>query len=456
MRRRRVLYLSFDGILAGLGYSQIVRVVRGLAGRGVPYAVVSMEAAAELADRARVAAVRAELAEVDVPWTALAYDHAGTPRAAARNLGAAMAAVLRLAAAGEVDLVHARAYHPAFIAYLVNRATGIPYLFDARSYWIDERATEGRWFRRPAVYRAAKRLEAALYRRARAVVTLTELQAADLRAGVLAGAPELPIATITTCADFDAFTLPERPRAGAAALPDEVRARLDGRKVVGLVGSLNASYRIEETGRLARLIADEAPDAHLLVLAAQHDQYRALLARHGVAPGRYTLARAHHDAMPAWLSCIDWGVLLLAENFAKRASMPTKLAEFLAAGVRPVHHGCNAEVSAWVRRTGTGLVLDSLSEGALRDAARAIARAGHDHALLRRGREIAAPHFSLAAGLVRYQQLLSSLLPAAGQPGAAGAGSSHTRTDRTAGSSPGPAVAPGRPGSAGDTRRYWR
>ena len=52
--------------------------------------------------------------------------------------------------------------------------------------------------------------------------------------------------------------------------------------------------------------------------------------------------------------------------------MPTKLAEFLATGVRPVQFGCNEEVSAWVRRTGSGLVLDEVSAAGLGRAADAI------------------------------------------------------------------------------------
>jgi hypothetical protein len=88
--------------------------------------------------------------------------------------------------------------------------------------------------------------------------------------------------------------------------------------------------------------------------------------------------------------------------------MPTKLAEFFAVGVRPLHYGCNSEVADWVRRVGTGLVLDSLAESELARAARFAVDSHHDAAVLSAGRERAEPHFSLRAGLDRYEALLRS------------------------------------------------
>jgi hypothetical protein len=418
MSSPEVLYLTFDGILSPLGFSQVARVVCALADRGARYSIVSLERASDLADADRVDQLRRQLAGSGVDWVALRYDGSGTARAAAANLAAALRTVFRVHRSRRLGLIHARAYHSAFIAYLIRRATGLPYLFDARCYWIDERATEGRWFRQPSIYAAAKRLEGALFRGARAIVTLTDIQAEDLRAALPAPPAGPAMTTITTTADFADFVFGERR--SPETLPPDVRARLEQRVVVGLVGSLNASYRAEETGRLCRMILEEDSRAHVLVLSAQHDQYRSLLQRHGISADRYTLAQASHQSMPVWLSWVDWGLLLLNENFAKRASMPTKLAEYFAVGVRPVQYGCNAEVSSWVRRVGTGLVLPSLEDDHLRSAARTMARTPRDPSALARGRELAVSHFSLAGAVEKYQQVLATVLPGLGSEATAG------------------------------------
>jgi hypothetical protein len=151
--------------------------------------------------------------------------------------------------------------------------------------------------------------------------------------------------------------------------------------------------------------------AHLLCVTRQADAMAQALAAHGVAPESYTLAAAPHDQVAHWMHATDWGFLLLRETFAKRAAMPTKLAEFLATGVRPIHHGCNAEVGDWVRRCGSGYPLPALAPSELERAAEAVAHAPRDPAALRAARERARPHFSLASGIDRYDALLATLLP---------------------------------------------
>jgi hypothetical protein len=411
--RRSFLYVTFDGILTPLGHSQVVRVVTALARRGLPYIILSLERAADLARAEKVAAMRDLLGEAGVGWHPLTYDLSGKATSAGRNLAVGLAAVMKQVLTRRPALIHARGYHSGLVAHAAQRSTGTPYLFDARGYWIDERVAEGRWFTRPRVYAGAKALERQIYGRAKGIVTLTELQADDLRTGRATGVPcAAPVTCITTTADFEQF-VPGRGRASATNggddVPAELRARLADKLVVGLVGSLNGSYRADETTRLCRLILDEAPSGHLLVLSDQKEAYEALFARHQIASERYTITRASHQAMPSWLTVIDWAPLLLHENFAKRASMPTKLGEFFATGVRPVHYGCNEEVSEWVRRVGTGLVLPGVDEASLRAAARTIASSARDPAALARGRAIAAPHFSLAGAVDKYAELLTAL-----------------------------------------------
>ncbi|HXN30408.1 MAG TPA: hypothetical protein VN894_01045, partial [Polyangiaceae bacterium] len=139
-------------------------------------------------------------------------------------------------------------------------------------------------------------------------------------------------------------------------------------------------------------------------------EYEAALKTAGLPADRYTVASAEHGHMPDWLQWIDWGLLLVPETAANRAKMPTKLAEFFAAGVRPVFFGCNSDAARWVERAGSGYVLRSMGEGELRNAARAMSASVIDAGPLRVAREVTAPHFSLSSGLDRYHRLVRACL----------------------------------------------
>ncbi len=180
--------------------------------------------------------------------------------------------------------------------------------------------------------------------------------------------------------------------------------------MIAIVGSLNRSYLAAETIRLAKLACNSSANAHLLVLSQQRDAYSAVLGRSDFAADRYTIHGAAHEEMPCWMDWIDWGLLLLPDVAAKRGSMPTKLAEFFASGVRPVAHGCNAEMTLWVRRAGSGVLVDAIDDASLKDAADRVAVGSVTMDDIRRARVVTAPHFSLASGVERYDALVRRIL----------------------------------------------
>lgn len=400
--RNSLLYLTADGLLEPLGFSQVVRVVEGLARRGWRYRIFSLEKRADLDRGARVAELRARLDAAGIEWKFAAYSSEGTAAAAARNEGA-----LVNAATGAKNLagIHARAYHSAVAAFARWLSDRTPYLFDARSYWFDERLEDGRWFTTPIRLAIARGVEHQLFAQATGVVTLTELQADDVKTGRFGPSRQKAVQCITTCADFDDFV--RRPPEARLRVPKEVRQTLEGKRVLGIIGSVNRSYLVDETLSLVAAVLRRDSLAHLLILSGQRDEYERRLHALAIDSSRVTLTRADHEAMPEWLSLIDWGMLLLNPGSpAKRASMPTKLAEFLACGVRPVQFGCNSEVSEWVRKTGSGFVLGDVRPETLEAAAERIVAAAPDPRLTAEARLLSAPHFSLAAGLDKYEQVL--------------------------------------------------
>jgi Glycosyl transferase 4-like domain len=381
-----VLYISFDGVLQPLAFSQVARVVAGLANRGLRYHLLSVErpSDAEKPDLRR--AVEDLLRPKGVGWTPMLAESMGSPRRASSVVLRAVAQAARLARGEGVGLVHARSYHGALVAYALKRLTGIPYLFDARGYWIEERAHPGGWFSTSSTYAMGKFAEQVLFRAADGVVTLTELQASDLAAGLFGRPPRL-LEVIPTCADYAAFYLrdsrPAKPD-GGRVVPGPIRSRLADKVVLGVVGALNGTYCVRETLALAKFATQSSPSVHLLILSAQEREYEAALESADIPVDRCTVASARHWEMPEWLQWLDWGLLLIPETAANRAKMPTKLAEFFAAGVRPVFFGCNPDAARWVERAGSVI----------------------DPKVLRVAREATELHFGLNSGLDRYARFV--------------------------------------------------
>lgn len=403
--RKRILYITFDGMLEPLGRSQVLGYLQGMSKQGLRFVLISLERPEDLQNHSATQELEKELSTAGIVWIHSIF-HTGGIAGVVKNFWAALQAARRAIKQQDISLVHARSYVPALIALVLKRTARIPYVFDMRGYWIDELADDGRWFKSPMAYKIGKRIERALLKGSAAIVTLTDLQAQDLRNGELQSQPDTPIITVTTCADYDEFS-PEGSAAGVVS--DEIKDRLDGKLVVGLVGSVNASYRINESLSLFGFLLEFRPDAHLLCLTRQLALMEKLLREHDIPAAAYTLVSAHHRDMAEWLRQMDWGLLLLNTRFSKRGSMPTKLAEFFSAGVRPVQYGCNEEVSAKVREAGSGIVLDGVSPDDLRQTAQKIATMSLNSAEVTRAREITRSHFGLESGVARYTELLKRL-----------------------------------------------
>lgn len=403
-RLGEILYLTQDGLLEPLVHSQVVRVIERLAILGWRYRIVSLEKVKDLADETRVRQLRARLAAAGVSWEFARFDWSQSASAAAHNLGYLTQRAVELARAGQLRGLHARAYVPAVAALAAWNATRLPWIFDARSYWIDERLEEGRWFTTPFKLGVARGLEHQLFTTASAVVTLTEIQAREVETR-FKPLGSRPVRCITTLADYDDFV--RKPTDSLAKVPPELVARLSGQRVVAVIGSINRSYLVDETLDLARRILLASPVTHLLVLSGQLEEYRKRLAAIGVPMDRVTIVRAEHDAMPEWLSLVEWCLLLLQPNsVAKRASMPTKLGELFASGVRPIQFGCNSEVSAWVDRAGSGIVLFDVLSETLDAVAHRVATESRPHDELLEARARTQAHFGLKAGIQSYDRLL--------------------------------------------------
>lgn len=399
-----VLYVSFTGVMEGLGRAQVLEPLLLLARRGFRYELISFERENDLQDAGRLATTRSELLEAGIEWTALRYRGGGSV-GHATNIRDGLEAVLRRCRRRDVALIHARGYLAGMLANVAKRVLGVPYLFDARGYWFDERREAARQWSSSGSYHVAKRVERLLYGDASAVVMLTELAAEDVRGGMFGRSPVgRPVLAITTCVDYQRFD-----RGGmiaSSALPGHWP---NDALVVGLVGSVNASYDLDASLALFCRIRQNEERARLLVVSRQKREFQALLRGARIADEQVFVVESPHDEMPFWLSRIHWGLLLLKPTFSKRASMPTKLAEFFASGVRPLARGCNAEVEHWVRKAGSGVVLPDLSTKSLELAACRVASVGTDVVGLDEAREQTRGHFSWDAGISRYAELLDVL-----------------------------------------------
>jgi glycosyltransferase involved in cell wall biosynthesis len=397
--RPAILYVSYDGMLEPLGQSQVLAYLERLAER---YAVtlLSFEKKADLADAARLAAVRRRIEQAGIEWTRLRYHKAPSAPATAFDIAAGTVAALRLARRRRAEIVHARSYIAALIGLAVKRATGARLLFDMRGLWADERVDAGWWPRGGRLYRVAKGIERRLLRGADHIVTLTQAAAREIASfPYLAGSA--PISVIPTCADLDRFA-PEGPKAA-------------GPPVLGFVGTASAWSMVPELLRFHGLLVEREPAARLLIVNRHEQDYiGACIKDAGTDRERVEIVAADHDAVPGLIRRMTIGTALKQPSYSQLGCAPTKLAEYLGCGIPVLVNRGIGDVAEIVTGHQVGVVLDGFEEADLRAGVERMLALLADPDLPRRCRSAAEAIFSLDRGVAAYDSVYRSMLGAEG------------------------------------------
>lgn len=393
--RRRVVYVSYDGLADPLGQSQVLPYILGLAEKGHHFEVLSFEKpGAKLRYREQIAA--------RVRWTALRYHQTPTVPATAFDMAQGLGTAATQAIFAHADLIHCRSYVSATLALPYAVATNTPLIFDTRGVWCDEKVESGVWPADGRLYRAAKKVERVLFEQADAITVLTDAFQRYLRTEYpFARTVRAPIHVIPTCVDLDHF----RPSVEAHG---ELSAQLHTNTVLVYAGSLGGFYMDEEMARFYLAWRRHAPSARFLVLSKHKPEViERVLAEHGAA-GELIHRTASRQEMPSYLKCADAAVGFDARKFAGLGTAPTKLGEAFAMGL-PMAVTDVGDVSRIVGQTSAGLVVKDFSETGLERAAKELARMAGSADVSRAARAHAEKWFSLSRGVDAYNELYQAI-----------------------------------------------
>lgn len=393
---RGVLYLTYTGLLEPLGQSQVLAYLEHLSGER-PVHIISFERGVDMADAKRMAALRERLVQAGIAWYPCRYHKRLSLLATLWDVLVGSWKGFRIFRRNGLAIIHARSYIPSVMALLVRVGTGAKFLFDMRGFWADERVDGGIWKRGGLLYRTAKRFERKFLESADHVVSLTQAGVDELRKFDYLQEHCPPMTVIPTCADLARF----RP----------IKGRRDpGRFTLGYVGSAGTWYLFDATARAFRHLLSLRPEARLLVVnRSEHELIRRRLAAEGIPEDRVELRSARYEEVPELMARMDATAFFIKPSFSKRASAPTKLAEFLGCGIPCLANAGVGDMAGILREDGVGVALDSLDDVSIREGT--IELLGLCDAPGVRDRCVASAHkrFSLEEGVARYRRIYEEL-----------------------------------------------
>jgi glycosyltransferase involved in cell wall biosynthesis len=132
---------------------------------------------------------------------------------------------------------------------------------------------------------------------------------------------------------------------------------------------------------------------------------RALDCR-GVCPADYRVLRAAPRDLGRYLAICEFGISFIRPSFSKIASSPTKIGEYLAAGLPVVSSRGIGDVDALLAENRVGVLVDDFSRPGYEAAVQAILELSVQQDVAERCRQVAREHLSLrGVGIPRYHEL---------------------------------------------------
>lgn len=393
------LYLCYLSIEEPLVETQVIAYLRGLARAGHVIHLLTFDTKALSSEQRR--ARRAELAADGIHWHRLRYHKRPSLPATGYDVAAGIVYGAWLCSRHRLDTVHARNHVPGAMALPLRRLLGLRLVFDLRGLMAEEYEDSGIWDRCSVASRVTKWVERRCLAQADGIVVLTE----RIRRQLLPR-PRPNVWVIPCCADLELINRQRHRR-------EEIRQRLalGNRPVLAYIGKFGGWYLVAEMIEFF-LVARTVIDGLFFLVLTQSDHQLILeeLAHRDISRTSVAVRSVEPAEVGAYLAASDLAISFLRPSRATAGCSPTKLGEYLAAGLPVVATAGVGDVDELLAGTGSGMVLPDLGPAAYRAASRELLRLARDPATSARCRSTAREALSLpGTGIPRYLGLYAGL-----------------------------------------------
>jgi len=238
--------------------------------------------------------------------------------------------VLRYVQVHKIDVLHCRSYQAGLIGLFMHKLVGIPYIFDPRSRWPEERVLVGRWQETSLAFAMWKQIERLVVKNAYTVVVVSE----PMVPFYSQHAPKIEVIFTTASASFS--------RSETLELTDPVKMALDSLRRMAnshtlLVVSANTFNKwndLEHVLSRYKQIRDVFRNPILVVLTRTPVDVVVSTARESGVPDDEIWVRSFDsDLVASALSCCHYGLLVMPRSVISPLVISVKFAEYLASGL---------------------------------------------------------------------------------------------------------------------------
>ena len=364
MQKTHILFVSYDGMTDPLGQSQVLPYIREISKSNFRYTLISFEKQERYVKFSEV--IFQICSDSNIQWEPIKYADKIPIVSTIWNIIRLQKKVFELHKKDPFDLFHSRSHVPSLVAQKLQKKESVPYVFDMRGFWADERVDGGVWklnnpiFKKIFTYFKKKELE--FLQEANAIVSLTHNGKNEICSWNVLQTKTLDIEVIPCCVDTDLFTNENVNSSILSKTREELSIKED-QFVLGYVGSIGTWYMLPEMLDFFRELKAKKSDALFLFITNEPAEKIITVAKSkNIAPEDLRITSCLHKDVPTYISLFTISIYFILPAYSKKASSPTKQGELMAMGIPIV---CNANVGdadKVIADTNSGWVIHEFEE----------------------------------------------------------------------------------------------
>ena len=410
LKGKHTLYICYFGMRQPLVQTQVIPYLQELAATGMRVSLLTFEP--EFGDKwngVQIEEKRVELLSKDIEWEALAYHKSPSAIATAYDIFAAARHIRKRIDAEDIDVLHGRVHVATLMGALARKYSKRKpkLIFDIRGFFPEEYTDAGVWPEDGTLYRSAKRVERWLLRESDGFVVLTEKAREVLFPGSKESGRDTagrPVEVIPCCVDLQTRFKGEQTDRET----QKSKFGYEGRFVAAHVGALGGLYLTREIVDFLVAARERRPRLFALFLTqTDPGPVTELLKENGFSENDYFIGRVEASQVPEYLEASDVGLSFVKATYATLSRSPTKIPEYLAAGLPIIANPGVGDVDELITNVGVGVLIDSFDRESYLKAVNDLAALGD---ISERCRETAKRSFDLkTVGGPLYRRLYDRL-----------------------------------------------
>ena len=233
--------------------------------------------------------------------------------------------IIEVAKEENAEIIHAHVpYRVGIPALRAARKLSLPFIYEMRGMWEESAVASGRWKSVGLAYRRFRRMETKVLRAADNVICISETLRKE---AISRGVDEDKISVVPNAVDAEVVR-------EESDLFHEMKEKLEGKLVVGYIGSLRELEGVDLTAEAVSILKEKGVDVNFFVLSSEsgQDNLRAYCHELGISENSHIVGPVPHNKVAPFYDLIDVFVVSRPDTRVTRLVTPLKPFEAMRSG----------------------------------------------------------------------------------------------------------------------------